>query len=487
MTRNVSAAASASTTKPVQLLVDASVSDTVYADIYMNRARELLGSVLTAAQYHALKGIQADIDTVVTQSKAATILQDWQRVGELAARVDELRRTAQEQAPLMALGAKVYDAPAVNIDPFSPGFDFLPGFDQELGERRDALVGTLKGLVGADAPLASFYEARRTFFAGLTLASKRSVDATPVAQSNAELEQLAMQAAQRGDMTQLRSYAQELAARQTREQSSAAPKSGTSASEGARATYQCPVDLTVPFSEDVAQRAGTLGFAVLHAEPLPQGAPLYDYVITHIWQPSALQAATEHEGALHAEAIVDELGFPAEVSEHTKVLVGQLLKNPFINSGGARYLPLFKPETILIEDFPEDQEPPASGDLLSALGLPRRRGLARQAIDAALSEHGATVLRERIGLDPYEFRLVCIPQELYTRCGRERGWGQQPQWTHFDGYQVLKNGQLRALAGGDVRYGGVVDLVSVGMTDERDSVVARFAVIRRARQVARWR
>jgi len=73
------------------------------------------------------------------------------------------------------------------------------------------------------------------------------------------------------------------------------------------------------------------------------------------------------------------------------------------------------------------------------------------------------------------------------RFGLDRKWGEQQQWTHFDGYQVLKSGQLRALAGGNVRYGGLTDLISLGIADQRDSVIARFAVIRRARQVARWR
>jgi hypothetical protein len=478
---------SAAAPKAVQWLVEVSGADTVYADLHLRRARELLSSVLTLAQYNALKGIQRDIDEAVKQSKVATMSQDWRRVESLAGRVDELRRSAQEKAAVSALGAKVYDAYGVSVDPFSPGFDFLPGFDQDLAERRDALVDTLKKLAGADAPLATFYESRRAFFAGLVLASKRSVEATAVAQSSAEIEQLAVQAAQKGDMSQLRRYAQELAARQAKEAAAAGPKSDTQTAVAGRATYQCPVDLVAPFSDDVAQRAQGLGFAVARTEPLPQSAPLYDYVTAHMWQPNLAEAETEKEGAMRAEAVVDEAGFPPEVSQQVKVLVGQFLRNPFINSGGARYQPLFTAEAVLIEDFPEDQEAPATGELLSALGLQRRRGLARVEIDDALLEHGATILQERLRLDPKEFRLVCIPQDLYMRFGRDRNWGQQQQWTHFDGYQVLKSGQLRALAGGDVRYGGLIDLVSLGLTDQRDSVIARFAVIRRARQVARWR
>ena len=189
---------------------------------------------------------------------------------------------------------------------------------------------------------------------------------------------------------------------------------------------------------------------------------------------------------MRTAAVVDEAGFPKDVSEPVKVLVGQFLRNPFVNSGGARYLPQFNAEDVLIEDFAEDQEAPASGELLSALGLRQRRGLARFEIEDALLDHGAKIVRERLRLDPLEFRLVCIPHDLYMRFGRDRGWGQQQQWTHFDGYQVLKNGTLRALVGGSARYGGLSDLASIAITDQRDSVVARFAVVRRARQVARW-
>jgi hypothetical protein len=47
--------------------------------------------------------------------------------------------------------------------------------------------------------------------------------------------------------------------------------------------------------------------------------------------------------------------------------------------------------------------------------------------------------------------------------------------------------RLRALAGGDGRFGGVYDLVSISPSDSRDGVYARFAVVRRARMTSRWR
>jgi hypothetical protein len=157
-----------------------------------------------------------------------------------------------------------------------------------------------------------------------------------------------------------------------------------------------------------------------------------------------------------------------------------------VYSGGARFLPRFGVETVLVEDFPEDTGPPTDGKLLHALGLAKRRGLARVEIDDRLLERGNEIVAQQLGLDPREFRLVCVPQDVYARYGRDHGWGKRHQWTHFDGYQVLRDGALRALAGGDVRYGGLNDLVSIELTDQRDSVIVRFAVIRRARHVARW-
>jgi hypothetical protein len=486
MPKGADANASARTPEVVKLLVEAGESDTVYADVYRRRARELLGGVLPLAEYYAQKDIQRDIDEAVKQSKAATMLQDWQRVETLAGQVDALRRSAQEKGALRELGASVYEATAVSIDPFSPGLDVLPGQDRDLAELRDGLVAALKALAGVDAPLAAFYDSRRAFFAGFALLPKRGAVQAVSGTGGAELEQLAAQAAQQGDMAQLRRYAQELLARQSKAVAAGAAKPDSPAAAVERSTYRCPVDLAVPFSDEVVQRARALGLAVARTEPLPQAAPLFDYMTARVWQPDVSGAETEHEGAMRTAAVVDEAGFPKEVSGPVKILVGQFLRNPFVNSGGARYLPQFHAEEVLIEDFPEDQEPPVS-ELLSALKLARRRTLARLEIDDALQEHGATILKQQLLLDPVEFRLVCIPHDLYMRVGRDRGWGQQQQWTHFDGYQVLKNGRLRALVGGDVRHGGLSDLVSIALTDQRECVVARFAVIRRARQVARWR
>ena len=152
---------------------------------------------------------------------------------------------------------------------------------------------------------------------------------------------------------------------------------------------------------------------------------------------------------------------------------------------GARYFPILVDiEFVLVEDFPEEGAA-EGGELLSTLGLKQRRGLSRMEIETALRQQGNQVLHERLGLDPRAFRLVCVPFDVYLRVGRDRGWGQQQHWTHVDGYQVMKGSRLRALVGGDVRYGGLLDLCSISSDDQREGVVARFAVVHRERLLTR--
>jgi hypothetical protein len=97
------------------------------------------------------------------------------------------------------------------------------------------------------------------------------------------------------------------------------------------------------------------------------------------------------------------------------------------------------------------------------------------AIEEALLAHGAGLLQKELGLDPRVFRLVCVPPDVHLRLGEAEGWGRQPFWTHFDGYLIMADGRLRALAGGDVRFGGLYDLLGIGRDYDSDRVMARFA------------
>ena len=124
--------------------------------------------------------------------------------------------------------------------------------------------------------------------------------------------------------------------------------------------------------------------------------------------------------------------------------------------------------------------------MLAALGLPGRRGVSRIAIEEALLVHGAGLYsRTDSASIPRVFRVVCVPPDVHLRLGEAEGWGRQPfSRTHFDGYLIMADGRLRALAGGDVRFGGLYDLLGIGRDYDSDRVMARFAVVHRERMVA---
>ncbi len=46
---------------------------------------------------------------------------------------------------------------------------------------------------------------------------------------------------------------------------------------------------------------------------------------------------------------------------------------------------------------------------------------------------------------------------------------------------IMADNKRQALAGGDVRYGGIYDLLGLSCSYDSDRVIARFAVVQRRR------
>ena len=246
---------------------------------------------------------------------------------------------------------------------------------------------------------------------------------------------------------------------------------------------QVPAEIQKPFDGGAVEKARALGLAQVEIKPQSSevAKSIAEFVRQHQWRTTAAAAEIAREGAVRLNELMRELEVPPEIAEPASTVILMFAINPFVNSAGVRYVVHFGAEYVLVEDFPETSEPPAEGDLLKALELPRRRALARLEIEHALRDRGPVVLQERLGLDPKEYRLVCLPYDVYLRAGRDLGWGQQQWWTHVDGYQLGRGTRLRALVAGDVRHGGLYDLSAIGGDDGREAVVARFAVVRRAR------
>jgi len=474
----------AGTLRVAQLLVAVGREDTAYRDVYLAAAAAQLEATCSPNDYAALRALEKQRDRSLLASREAVLASDWAGVDAAAAQAEAAQQRLAAQADAMALGGEVYDRPPLRLDPFSPGVAPLLEPGVEPVGTRQKLLERLTHLAQLDTSRAAFYASRRAYFAGLQVAeASPGQRASPVTVDPAQLRRQAYAAAQRGDASRLRELAQQIQ-RATAPQTSSASAPGGAAQPSAGAG-RCPVDLTAAFPAAAVARAAALGLAAVQSPPALEGSlSAIEYAHVHAWQPTLGESGGESGGALRLQHDLTDAGVPAAVA--SQPLVAQLLRNTFVTSLGTRYLLNAGAESVLIEDFAEDDALPSGGPLLAALGLPQRTGLARSDIEAALQARGATFLDEQLGLDPIEYRLVCVPWDVYLRVGRTRGWGRQPHWTHFDGYQVLRNRNLRALVGGDTRYGGLVDLVSLSPTDARDGVVARVAVVRRARFVCRW-
>jgi hypothetical protein len=471
----------ANTIKIVNVLVEVAKLDTVYRDVHLRRARQLLSSTLDESAYRAIGSTEKEIDDLMRRSRTAVMHRDWTQAAEVSGRIEALRRRQASMDKLADIGKEVYEAEAVVFEPFSPGKHLGPRAQANQANLRTQVIDALAALTKLDTGSSAFYEMRRGYFSGLET-KDAAIGQKDVKQDRAKAEQAALEAAERGDVAALQRLAQEL--RDWKESGTAAT---TSSVPNMLSRYECPTDLSVPFSPQMIDRARELGLAEARTAPFAELARVREVIYSYIDQPAPTDPDMEREGVLRARAMAEN-ELPADLdTEEPRVLAGQFIQQIFINSGGARFLPPIAAETVLLENFAENESADAPSKLLAGLRLAKRSGRSRAEIEAALMRFGPEILENTLGLDPIEFRLVCIPYDLYGRFGRAQGFGKWPHWTHFDGYQVMGGNRLRALAGGDGRFGGLFDLVSISPSDARDGVYARFAVVRRARMTLRWR
>jgi hypothetical protein len=445
-------------------LAEMEAIDPLYRDLYLWRALTVVGGLLPEAEYERMRARTTAVDDLLRQARRAVEHGEWERVKELADRIRTSRRLVDESRPLMDLGAKLYGSDAVPIDPFSPDLaEFVSIPDAESA--RKAAVAHLVTLGKDDAGWRSFYDDRRAHFDAPPRRGPRPTTAAASPLGGHQVEREALQAIQSGNVDLL-----ERLARQAIETRAARP----SASRDRPALLA--EDLSAEFSEETVRRAEQLGLRLAHAAASQE---VSDYLACCCaWRPMTPDRPLT-ETTRRAQGCTCGHVCPATVSGPLQDAMNLLIVHPFITSAGARYLPRFRTEDVLVEEFPEDggDEP---SPLLLALGLKRRRAVSRREIERALLRTGPDIVGG-LGLDPVRFRIVCIPFDLYSRLGQERGWGRREQWTHFDGYQIWTAGKLRALVGGDVRFGGLNEFCSIAVDDERDNVMARFALVRRGR------
>jgi hypothetical protein len=456
-------------------LIDAGNIDTVYRDVYLDRARTLLAPALPLEEFHRLERERAALAELPMAIAHALETANWSRVKELSQHALDLKRTLDDRTALLQTARSVYDVHDIRLDPFSPGlqaFTRIPA--REWPALRTRALELLTALERADAARRDFYGVRRRAFQARRETAPDILQPDAATSSPGDALEAARQALKAGNMGRLAALADALRAgdRPGGSSPSHAASAGSAPPEGESGRELPPV----AHSTETLARARQLGLAPRHLDPRMELAALRQYA----WTP-----LSDERGPGEAP----RLRLPSGIPEGLRDGLAVFMIHPLVNSGGARYLPSLVAEDVLVEDFPDPVEghaPPASG-LEKSLGLPGRRGLARTIIEQALLMHGARILESELGLDPHVFRLVCIPPDVYARLGEAEGWGRQPFWTHFDGYLIRTvQGQLRlqALAGGDVRYGGLYDLLAVGRDYDSEHLLARFAVVQRARMVA---
>jgi hypothetical protein len=455
-------------------LIDAGNIDTVYRDVYLDRARTQLAPLLPVEEFQRLEQQRATLAELPATIARALEKANWSAVKEVSERAHALKLAIDDKAALLQIARSVYDVRDIRLDPFSPGLEpFTRIAKRNLSTLRTRMFELLGTLEHADVEWNDFYGARRRAFQALPQsASELETDAATSSATDA-LE-AARQALKAGDMKRLAALADVLTAVGTAGGSSS-PHAANVASAPAEGEPG-PELQPVAYSSETLARARHLGLGLRRLEPWIELASLRRYA----WTP-----LSDERGNSRAAEVPLPSGSPEGLRDGLAVF----MIHPLVNSGGARYLPSFVAEDVLVEEFPDPVggQTPAASELVKSLRLPGRRGLPRIAIEQALLMHGARILEKELGLDPRVFRLVCIPADVYVRLGEAEGWGRQEFWTHFDGYLIRTvTGQVRlqALAGGDIRYGGLYDLMAAGRDYDSDHLLARFAVVQRARMVA---
>jgi hypothetical protein len=446
-------------------LLEIAKADTPFADLYLQRARALMAAELSEAQLAALDRADDELASLTNRIEAAIAERDWSPVRELTARVIELKRSLAEQGPIRTAAARVYGFDAVLVDPFSPGICGVAGVaERDLPALRDEAVRRLERLRAADPAWAELYGARREALRALRFAASGVDDAAATPEA---LQARAKAALVQGNLAQL----QQLSA-QLLELERADP---VAARADATALGLVPPVLTKPFLREVCDRAGRLGLAPVMVESMA------DEVVAR-FRPSWRATLGDASGNTMRLALT----VPGDTDEALRDAAELLMTRAIVTSAGTRYVPWVVAEDLLVEDFdePSPGAAPPTSPLLAALQLPGRGALSRRTIERALRVRGAAVVKD-LGLDPREYRVVCLPADVYTRVGSKLGWGRKEIWTHFDGYMASKERKLMPLVGGDVRFGGLHDVVAVGADYDSDRLFARFAVVQR-RRFAMW-
>jgi len=198
----------------VTRLVTAADGDTLYRDVYLHRAGELLSPIVTEASWIASLGSRDQLARLLAQARAAVDQQDWASVHETGARAASLQRSLDADKAVHAVAESIYAAPPVVLDPFSARLTSKRW--GSAAQARADVVATLGELARDDEARRDLYAARQRAIEALVVPGAPAAGAPAVATSSASAEQQALQALERGDASALESLAASMLGRRTR-------------------------------------------------------------------------------------------------------------------------------------------------------------------------------------------------------------------------------------------------------------------------------
>jgi len=461
MARKESSTSSPAWVPRTELLLELVRLDTSYADLYRERAREIAASEFSGSDFKALKNAEQTVQEIPGDIRRAMDDGKWDQVKKLTDELGAKQRFLQERGSLHKIGERLYEDQAIHVDPFSPGFFWYHGREErQLPSLRDEAVGKLGRAMEIDPEWKPLYQERAKALKAVRLAEPSA--SAGAAKGRGEMEQRAREALAAGNLEELQKLAGNL------QQAGAGPDGPAEAEDDIE-----PEPLTFEFSSATLQKAKALGLEPEHFDTM---RAKFRALFRHLWHPVFFEA----EGNLAGARVSAML--PKDTPDAQRDRIVMFVTRPVLSSGGARFLPPLVDEDLLVEAFDEGPAGTEVGKngLAEALGLKRRWGLDRMTIERSIQAKGSEIVKS-LGLDPWKFRLVCVPPDIYGAVSQRRGWSKQEIWTHLDGYLATRERKLLALAGGDIRYGGFQDLVGVGVEYDSDRLLARFAVVNRRR------
>ena len=104
-------------------LIEAGNIDTVYRDVYLDRARTVLAPLLSLEDFRRLEQERAALAELPLTIARALDNAKWSLVKQLSERAQTLKRAIDDKSGVLQTARSIYDVRDVRLDPFSPGLE----------------------------------------------------------------------------------------------------------------------------------------------------------------------------------------------------------------------------------------------------------------------------------------------------------------------------------------------------------------------------